>query len=250
MPTGRLGRTHALPETLIMQPSDRPDDFYPYYEETVTERTWHLKAIFHIYGALRLHYAGRDDIFVGGNNFIYWEEGNRDEKQSPDVYVCFGARDIDRYSYKVWEENGIVPQVIFEITSKSTRFTDLGHKRGVYEMVGVEEYYLFDPLGEYLKERLVAYHRGEDGSYRPIRKKRVHSPRLNLDLRVEGNLLRLYYPGSSQRLPSLEEAEKARLEAERAWLDEQKARAEAERRADTAEREVQRLRDQLKQQGP
>ena len=55
--------------------------------------------------------------------------------------MCFGARNIDRLSYKVWED--VVPQVIIELTSASTKYMDLGEKKGVYEVRGVEEYYLW-----------------------------------------------------------------------------------------------------------
>lgn len=118
------------------------DDLYPYYEESVTESCPHLKAGHYLYGALPSRYADRPDVFVGSNHFVYWEEGKKDVKQSPDLFVCFGARNIDRLSYKVWED--VVPQVIIELTSNSTRYTDLGEKKGVYGVRGVEEYYLFD----------------------------------------------------------------------------------------------------------
>ena len=34
---------------------------------------------------------GRDDVYVGSNNFLYYERGNRQAVVSPDVYVVVGA---------------------------------------------------------------------------------------------------------------------------------------------------------------
>jgi Uma2 family endonuclease len=197
---------------MTIQPDADADD-YPYYEETVTESSWHYKAIEYLHSALGNRYADRQDVFVGANNFIYWEKGKKSRKQAPDVYVCFGARNIDRRSFKTWEEGGLAPQVVFEITSDSSRFTDQGTKKAVYEALGIEEYYLFDPLREYIPKGLLAFF-NKRGSLQPVTGKRIFSPRLKLDLRAEGRLLRLFQPGSSQRILTYSEAEAARQAAE------------------------------------
>ena len=49
----------------------------------------------------------------------------------------------NRRIYKLWEE-GRAPQVIFEVTSRSTRREDLRSKHDLYERLGVSEYFLFD----------------------------------------------------------------------------------------------------------
>lgn len=211
---------------MTIDPKAERDD-YPYYEETVTESSWHYKAGHYVYSVIDEMYATRDDIFVGANNFVYWEKGNKDRKQSPDVYVCYGARSIDRLSYKTWEEGDIAPQVVFEFTSDSSRFTDQGTKKAVYEAMGVEEYYLFDPLREYLPKGLLAFF-NKRGCFQPVTGKRIHSPRLNLDLRAEGPLLRLFEPGSSQRLLTYREICQDRAKAEKALQKQQKRTAELE----------------------
>ena len=220
---------------------------YPYYEATVTETTWHYEAIAYLYLVLRYRYRERDDVFVGANNFVFWEEGNLEEKQAPDVYICFGARNIGRPSYKIWEEGGIVPQVAFEITSKSSRLTDLGTKKATYEMLGIEEYYAFDPLQEYIPLGLKSF-RLEGEAYRDITPKvtnqaskqiRIYSPRLDLDLQAPPGdalgILRLYEPGTQTCLRSYEESElgaireRVRAEQESARADRQQAVAEEQR---------------------
>lgn len=160
-------------------------------------------------------YADRQDVFVGANNFVYWEEGNRDRKLSLDMYVCFGARNVDRRSYKTWDEGGIAPQVVFGVTSNSSRFTDQGSDKSVYEALGVEEYYRFDPLYEPIPSGFLAF-RSKRSELQPVAAKRLFSPRLGLDLRAEGPLLRLFLPGSGQRLLTYHEAVAARQEAEAA----------------------------------
>ncbi|MBD3762800.1 Uma2 family endonuclease, partial [Rhizorhabdus sp.] len=49
-----------------------------------------------------------------------------------------------RDTYKTWEE-GAVPSVVFEITSKTTKNEDIKTKFKVYQEIGVKEYFLFDP---------------------------------------------------------------------------------------------------------
>lgn len=53
-------------------------------------------------------------------------------------------------------EEGHAPQVVFEISSKTTR-DDLGVKMRLYAQLGVEEYYLYDPTGDYLEPPLAAF---------------------------------------------------------------------------------------------
>ena len=215
---------------------DQQPDVYPYYEATVTESTPHLKSILYLYMVLSHRYIQRSDVFIGANNYIYWEEGNTDEKQAPDVYACFGASNRDRRSYKAWEEGGVIPQVVFEITSRSSKTSDLATKKGIYEMLGVEEYYAYDPLKEYIPQGLRAF-RLKRGSYREIHPPRsapfrVYSPRLDLDLEgpvaKETGLLRLFAPGSPTAFRSYSESEQM-LAWERARADEASALAEENR---------------------
>jgi hypothetical protein len=60
---------------MILQTYGDADD-YPYYEETVTESSWHYKAIEYLHSALGNRYADRQDVFVGANNFRWWPIGS------------------------------------------------------------------------------------------------------------------------------------------------------------------------------
>ena len=77
---------------------------------------------------LRLHFRDRPDVYVSGNLFIYYEEGNPQAVVAPDVFVVMGADGRDRETYRLWEEpKG--PDFVLEITSRSTRREDRTVKR-------------------------------------------------------------------------------------------------------------------------
>jgi hypothetical protein len=123
--------------------------------------------------------------------------------------------------------------VVFEITSRGSRLEDLGTKRVVYAMLGVQEYFLYDPLGEYLRPPLQGY-RLQEGEYQRIPlegEARLTSQVLSLELRLEEGRLRLVNPMSGERLLTPAEA--------------LIARRVADARASQAEAELGRLRAEL-----
>jgi Uma2 family endonuclease len=70
--------------------------------------------------------------------------------------VIFNVAPGGRDNYKIWEEKQ-VPAVIFEITSEGTKEKDTGYKKTLYEQMGVKEYWLFDPKGEWIEQKLKGY---------------------------------------------------------------------------------------------
>lgn len=209
----------------------------------------HREQIVELIHALDIHFD-REDVYVSGNLLMFYEEGRPRRHVSPDVLVTFGIPRGSRNYYKVWEE-GRPPDVIFEITSQSTRREDLGKKRALYARLGVPEYYIFDPLSEYLKPRLRAY-RLEGRDYVPVVGEPLASSKLELELRIHEDRLRLWDPAAARFLPTRREnerarraAEQARTEAEQARSEAEAARAEAQRRAARAEAEVEALRAEL-----
>jgi Uma2 family endonuclease len=219
--------------------------------------------------SLQSYFVDRPEVYVSGNDFLYYEEGNPKARVSPDCYVVFGVAKYVlvgeetrlRDSYKVWQEGGRVPSVVFEFTSRKTRKEDTGTKFGLYEQVlKVEEYFQFDPTKDYLRPPLQGY-RLVDGRYVPIALEgdRLHSEQLGLDLVMTGETLRLYDPVRGEWLNTLVEEKAARMaekqradrEAEaraveaQARAAEARARAAEARRADEAEAELARLRAEL-----
>ena len=152
-------------------------------------------------------------VYVAANLFLYYVEGDPRKVVAPDIFVVLGVSPGDRRIFKLWEE-GKSPDVVFEITSKSTRIDDIGNKKGLYEALGVSEYFLFDPLQEYMELQLRGY-RLEEGLYRPIAEIPLTCKSLGLILKVDKDRhLRLFEAGSEAPLPTpLEEAERAEREA-------------------------------------
>jgi Uma2 family endonuclease len=116
--------------------------------------------------ALKAYYRERDDVYVAGNLLLYYEEGDVQSRVAPDVMVVFGVVPRQRRTYRLWAE-GPSPAVVFEVTSGSTRSDDLWQKRGLYEFLGVKEYFLYDPVHEYLEPPLQGY-RLVDGHFQAL----------------------------------------------------------------------------------
>lgn len=93
---------------------------------------------------------------VDANMLLFYKKGFPKQRIAPDVFVVWGVAKRRRRSFKIWVEKQ-APQVVFEITSRKTQDEDLGTKRAIYARIGVEEYYLFDPLGHYMHPPLRGY---------------------------------------------------------------------------------------------
>ncbi len=215
----------------------RPLVYYPESDgEPMAETDVHRDQLIDLLIALKDYFRQDQQVYVAGNLLIYYEEGDAQASVAPDVFVVFGVSKEPRRIYKLWEE-GKAPDVAFEITSASTRVQDLGPKKGLYEVLGVREYFLFDPLEEYLAPPLMGY-RLEEKGYRLMEDRPLLSQVLGLELRVEEGRLRLYNQATGRRLPTPAEEAEARRTAEAHAAEEAKARR-------AAEAEVARLRAEL-----
>ena len=163
----------------------------------MAESDIHRQAMNYCTESLEFRYAGRDDVYVAGNNFLYYRERIARLFISPDCYVVFGVGPQPRKSYKVWEEGGHLPAVVFEITSDSTRDEDIERKYHLYQdVLLIPEYILFDPTSDYIGTRISGFRLTLQG-YEPIEldsNGRLHSEQLNLDFFAEGTRLRIYDP--------------------------------------------------------
>jgi len=218
----------------------RADVLYPESDgEPMGETDFHIGAIIYLREALR--YFLRDDptAYVAANMLVYYDEGDPHAFKVPDVFVVKGIQPYDRRTYKLWAEQ-MAPCVVIEITSRSARLEDTGTKRALYEMLGVGEYYLFDPLDEYLRPRFQGL-RLVRGRYEPMPLRRdgtLVSEALGAVLRPDDQRLRVVDPATGTVVPTLAEAlYLARVEAERAEVEAAHAHA--------AEAEAARLRDEL-----
>jgi Uma2 family endonuclease len=206
----------------------------------------HIDALIYLREALKDYFRNEPQVYVAGNMLLYYEEGNPAACVAPDVFVVQGVAKGERRTYRLWEE-GQAPAVVFEITSRGSRLEDLGTKRAVYAMLGVREYFLYDPLGEYLRPPLQGY-RLREGEYErisPEAEGELTSQALGLDLRLEDGRLRLVSPATGERLLTPAEAQAARrAEAEARQAEAAARQAEAAARQ-AAEAELERLRVEL-----
>ena len=199
---------------------------------------------------LRIYYydqCGRDDVYVAGNLFIYYQEGNRNAAVAPDIFVVLGVPNHKRRSYRLWDE-GRVPDFVLEITSSSTWEEDQGRKRELYRRLGVTEYWQYDPTGAHLQPVLqglelaageyVPIAAGETAQGLPALASRV----LGLELHATDDGLRFHDPVTGQYLPTSAEDAAARAAAE--------ARADAEAQArSAAEARIAELEARLRNRG-
>ncbi len=200
--------------------------------QPMAETTLHRKIMSDMIHGLEHRFKDVPDVWVGGNLFFYYEKGNPRSVVAPDVLLVHGVSKWDRPVYKLWEE-GRVPSLVIEVTSSSTKDEDVNDKKDVYRRLGVEEYVLFDPYGDYLEPNLQGY-RLQSGwyvsmSFEPDGSLLSHAS--GLRLRTEGERLRLIDPATGRPLPWTEEEAEAREAAETRAAEEATARKAAERRA-------------------
>lgn len=94
---------------------------------------------------LEILFVDRADVFVAGDLLWYPVEGDNQTSHAPDAMVIFGRPKGDRGSYRQWQEDGIAPQVVFEVLSPSNSRPEMADKRDWYFRYGIEEYYQYDP---------------------------------------------------------------------------------------------------------
>lgn len=208
--------------------------------QPMAETTLHRKVMTDLIEGLEQWFQEAPDVWVGGNLFLYFERGNPRAVVAPDVLLVKGVPKWDRPIYKLWEE-GEPPSLVVEVTSEKTRAEDLSPgKKDTYQWLGVEEYFLFDPYGDYLKPRLQGY-RLERGRYLPIvsdTEGSLPSRTTGLLLEVEGLKIRLVDPATGERLLWSEEKDRALEEKDRALRERDQA-------LQAAQEEIARLRREL-----
>jgi Uma2 family endonuclease len=182
--------------------------YYPERDgKPMGETEVHVFELIRVLLTLRAWFKPREDVYVGGSMMFYWVEGNPKLSISPDVFVVLGARPSPpRRTFKVWEE-GLPPTAVFEITSRKTKREDQGKKREVYQSIGVQEYVLYDPLGEYLRPPLQVLSLTE-GIYQPVEPEAdgsITSSALGLTLRLIDGRLRFFEQGTGVMLLSPDE---------------------------------------------
>ncbi|MEM1034439.1 MAG: Uma2 family endonuclease [Myxococcota bacterium] len=216
----------------------RADDL-PCCDGEPLESDRHRRQMNLLIDSIEHHWANRDDFFAGGNMFVYFSslQAKNNDFRGPDFFVVTDVARGERKSWIVWDEGGRTPEVIVELLSESTRDTDFGEKKRIYERVlRVPEYFVFDPFsGELWGFRLAPT------TYQEIPRTpggRLSSTILGLELGVrsgryqgiEADWLRMFTANGGV-VPTKAEAatQRADAAAQRAEAEAQRAEAEAQR---------------------
>lgn len=192
----------------------------PIYPESdgkpMAETDIHRSLLTELVFTLETRFQSEPDVYVSGNLLVYYVQGNPARCFAPDVFFVRGVPKGHRRIYKLWEE-GVAPQIVIEITSRKTWKEDLQTKWRLYEELGVQEYFIFDPEYDYLDDPLIGY-RLENGKYVELEIKdgRAKSEVLGLELVNTGETLRLFDPPTEQFLPTTNESATAYQELQEA----------------------------------
>ena len=209
----------------------KQDDEYLYPTsdgKPMAETEKHVIQLAQLLECLRTYFASEPDVYVSGNNMMYYEEGNPRKRVCPDLYITLGIPKRERRSYRIWVE-GKAPDFILELLSGETRRRDFGFKKKLYQNVfQTKEYFLYDPD----TEELYGY-RLTENRYRlvkPNTDSRFFSSVLELLFGVDTQgWLRVYRPDGTLLKTQQELAvEVMELSARNTFLEEQLARLQLE----------------------
>lgn len=195
--------------------------------ESLAENTLQYEWIVKIMGGLQWAFRNRPDVFVAADLLWYPVQGLTDLHTAPDAMVVIGRPKGHRRSYLQWKEDGIAPQVVFEVHAPSYQPERMAEKFRFYETHGVQEYYFYDPDNEELagwmrvQDRLTPIKNIEDWT----------SPLLGVRFDMSTGVLKLYGPDGRvfrTYLENVEWAKKFSAEADKlsAEADAQQARTE------------------------
>ena len=241
-------KVRTLPDIFYEEPEPVEDGMQ---QEPPIDRIGHL---------LRQRYADQPDVFISGAVFISYDVTDGNRRVRPDLFIAF---DVDnagiRYNlpnFWIWE-TGKAPDFVMEVASPSTAANDLGWKRELYQRLGIQEYWRFDPTDGELYGKPIAGERLVDGRYAEYELQhgddgsvRAHSELLGVAFSWNGEEFDALDPATGLTIDKLAAAEARAIVAEAELNLEQTARSQAETRARAAEAELARLRGQLRGEEP
>jgi Uma2 family endonuclease len=242
----------TTPRTSSKRGHDDDVDYPTSDGRPMAETDLHRQDMVDVIETLQDYFAADPTVYVSGNLLLFYERGNKRRHVAPDAFVVRGVEKRPRDNYLLWDE-GKGPDVVIEITSKTTRREDERKKLALYRgVLKVPEYFQFDPIEEYLRPSLQG-HRLRRRRYAPIEPVlgRLPSEVLGLHLERDGTQLRLFDPQTGRRLVTRSErashAEAAFQLAEAKRLRAEAAALNAETRARLAEAENERLRREVEE---
>ena len=196
--------------------------------------------------------------YVAAELRVLRDQYNHRDYREPDILVALGVADWVRPRYELWVEPK-APDLVIEVLSPSSWVNkDLTEKRTWYRQVGVQEYVVLDPSGDFAPEpRLQVWRLGNrpDGSadrHRLAEAGTLWSELIPFGWRVVDNRVRVVDQASGELFPLIGEVEpqlrrevelrrtaqeQARLAEEREQLAQEQARLAQEREQMALERE-------------
>jgi Uma2 family endonuclease len=237
-------REHAMSQPAAAALTPLPFELV-YDDGEPLETEWHTYELPLLRGLIRQAMAkqGRTDFYTGANMFVYYsveqaravaeEEEKKLPKRAfrgPDVFWVGRVEDHERKTWIAWEEDGRLPDVVFEMLSPSTAKKDRTEKRDLYARVfRAAEYFLYEPETHKLEGLRLA-----DRFYQPIQPDengRLWSEQLRIFVGLWHGVVeakrydwvRLFRPDGTL-VPTSEEAKEAEIARLRALLEERTGR--------------------------
>ncbi len=173
-------------------------DFHPTEEDLMGETSVHATLVHYLIEVLTWLLHGQTCAVYENLNF-YQTSNPKEYPLAPDIAIIKG---VDFQHVRSWRvgKTGPAPQVVFEIASEETWKKDLEEKPTKYALMGVEEYFAYDPneppIGREGARRLFGWQL--DWERRAMREMplgpggRLWSSHLNSFLVPEREYLRLY----------------------------------------------------------
>jgi Uma2 family endonuclease len=159
----------------------------------------HFRVLACLYSSLQAHFGQENAPYIAVQTPLHYDSAHPTLTKQPDLMVVKGVSRQDRARFNLWEESE-TPSVVFEITSDATWMEDLVNKSALYMQLGVKEYFIFDPQGEFLRNHIQGLRLvDKDGrrEYVPVVANKdgtLTSQALSGHLLVQGDLLRLVSP--------------------------------------------------------
>ena len=149
LPSPGLAALHAEALYRPVPPVDCDADGYPCADSKPVESTKHDRTADYLGSVIRARYRHQADVCVASDLGLFFERGNRAALLAPDFMIAFDVDGRgDRSSFKVWDE-GRVPDLALELLSARTWRRDLRAKPGLYQALGIREYWTVELLDRF-----------------------------------------------------------------------------------------------------
>ncbi len=242
---------------LAIQPTllDQDDTYYPDSDgKPMADNDTQRKPLTYLVEALDYHFKEQSDVYVSADLLIYYERKKPKVSVAPDVLVVFGVAKHERGSYKIWLE-GKAPDVVVEIASPSTFRKDEIVKSPLYQRLGIQEYFQYDPTGDYMQPRLRGRSLDKDGQYQDMPIKQLKNGQLiltslclKLEMHLKDERLRVFNPVTKDYLQTYAEAVDASNLAEKQAQQERKLKEWAQQDAKIKEQQREQAQQQAEQE--